>query len=911
MSNNLKNKSSLLKSIFNRNEAQYDFADDAPKVKPLRKRTKTKEEKKRDNIRNYTQDFVPVRSIKNGIVEMKDGRFVKILEIEPINFNLRSGEEKDAIISSFSEIYRYSSLVNFQYKCMIKKTDSRRYINTLLKRQAQEQDPEIKILLDNYIKMIDDLGSQEALTRRYFIIIDYSPDNQFMGKRLSRQQITQTLNGMTAQVETSLRRCGNSLVNYRDSIKREDVALYEIIYEFFNPKSSINEPFSKRYEQIIVDEMKVRKLVPGLDEEPELPACDLVAPRGMDFSYNNYCIVDGLYYKFLYVKPIKGYPNFVTAGWANKLTGLIEGCQVDFHFKKEDKNDSNAQLSRRSMLNNSRLRQAHESSSDYDELKEAAFSAKYLKDALGHSDLFYMSTLITITAPTKEMVDARFKAIKEGFEAQQIQTHEPKFQMERVYKSIMPFNFIDKRVRERTKRNVMTEDAAGLSFMFTAFEISDEKGVVLGTNKNNNSLCILDPFNSRVYKNANMVILGTSGSGKTFSSQLMLGRMRLIDIQSFIIAPLKGHEFKRYCDSLSGAYIKIASESTNNINVMEIRPTEDDETARIIDGITEDQEDSMLSKKVQQLIVFFQLLMPKMSTEEQVLIDSALMTTYEEKGITNDNDSLYINREEKIMKEMPILGDLYNVIKNHEKYKDDNRSMKILQVLQQFIDGSASSFNAQTNVDLNNKFIVMDISALSKDLLPIGMFIAIDYCWDKIKEDRTKKKVIFMDEVWKLIGTNEFAANYVLEIFKIIRGYGGSAVAATQDLSDFYMLENGKYGKGIINNSKIKFLLQLETEELDGVKDIFKLTTQEYHSVNTFERGEALLLANNYKVPISMYATELEKQLITSDPRQTEELRKDPNSLLQKFRKKVQQMKNGEPLKQKANRKEKRLDHGL
>lgn len=136
-------------------------------------------------------------------------------------------------------------------------------------------------------------------------------------------------------------------------------------------------------------------------------------------------------------------------------------------------------------------------------------------------------------------------------------------------------------------------------------------------------------------------------------------------------------------------------------------------------------------------------------------------------------------------------------------------------ILARLVHGSASSFNQQTNIDRQNKYMILDISELSGDMLPVGMYVALDYVWSKTKEDRTAEKAIFIDEVWQLIGasSNEMAAEYVLEIFKIIRGYGGSAVCATQDFSDFMALKDGKYGRGIINACKTKIVLNLENDE--------------------------------------------------------------------------------------------------
>lgn len=244
-------------------------------------------------------------------------------------------------------------------------------------------------------------------------------------------------------------------------------------------------------------------------------------------------------------------------------------------------------------------------------------------------------------------------------------------------------------------------------------------------------------------------------------------------------------------------------------------------------------------------------------------MDEALVTTYREKGITHDNESLIDKVENgiEVYKKMPILGDL------HEVLTRSNDTRRLATILNRYVNGSVQSFNGQTNVDLDNKYVVFDVSELSNDLLPIGMFVALDYIWDKAKEDRTKRKAIFMDEVWKLIGSggNALTAQYVLEIFKIIRGYGGAAIAATQDINDFLSLDDGKYGKGIINACKTKIVLQLESDEAERVEDILDLSEYETMEISRYERGEGMIMANGNNIPVDVVSTDMEFELITTD----------------------------------------------
>ena len=437
------------------------------------------------------------------------------------------------------------------------------------------------------------------------------------------------------------------------------------------------------------------------------------------------------------------------------------------------------------------------------------------------------------------------------------------FREEQALLSALPLVSLEKKLFERSKRNLLTTSAASC-YPFTSFEMCDDNGILLGVNKHNNSLIIVDIFNSRVYKNANIALLGTSGAGKTFSMQLMALRMRRKNIQVFIIAPLKGHEFHRACTNIGGEFIQISPASRNCINIMEIRKT-DKATNELLDGPIVDK--SELAAKIQLLHIFFSLLIPDMNHEEKQLLDEVLIQTYNGKGITHNNESLIDPEHPDQYKEMPVLEDVYNILKKNP----DTR--RIANILNRLVHGSASTFNQRTNVNLGNKYTVLDISELTGDLLTVGMFVALDYVWDKTKEDRTVEKAIFIDETWQLIGasSNRLAAEFVLEIFKIIRGYAGAAICATQDLNDFFALDDGKYGKGIINNSKTKIVLNLEDEEAQRVQDILHLSEAETMAITHFERGNALISTNNNNVTVEFKASQLEKELITTD---REELKK-------------------------------------
>ena len=801
----------------------------------------------------FVQDFIPVKNIRHGIIETNDGRYIKILEIEPINFMLRSEEEQLGIISSFANWLKISPM-RLQFKSVTRKADSEKHIALLREELKRENNPRCKELAEGYIGLIRDVGSREALTRRFFLIFQYED--------FQRSEDFGKIYGMLQTAEQNARayfsQCGNAIIQPSDP----DEATAEILYMYFNRRSCTDEPFADRVQRIVLDRMKMDGKTLGVDPIPDIPILDFISPRGIDLTKSTYVIMDGLYYSFLYVKA-DGYPGSVRAGWMSMLINAGEGIDVDVHLRRESRSKTIDKVAQRIRLNRTKIKGIQDTSTDYEELTNSIQAGYYIKNGLANNneDLFYMSVFITVSAKTLDEMLWRKQQIVDMMKSMDMQLSDCRFQQEAALRSVMPFLYIEPHLEKKSKRNVLTSGAAS-TYIFTSFEMSDDSGVLLGVNQHNNSLCVVDLFNTRKHKNANLNIIGTSGAGKTFTLQLLALRMRMRGIQCFTIAPIKGHEFHRACHRIGGSFVKIAPGSPHCINVMEIRHTVSPE-ATLIDEDSPIEDVSMLARKIQQLMIFFSLLIPDMTNEEEQLLDEALLKTYADFGITHDNDSLYedINAVPPKMKPMPILGDLYKNLQGNKMTE------RIAVILSRFVTGSAQSFNRQTNVDLSNKFIVIDLSELKGKLLPVGMVIALDYIWDKIKSDITEKKAVIIDEIWQLVGasSNKMAAEFCLTIFKTIRGFGGAAVAATQDLSDFFGLDDGRYGRAIINNSQNKIVLNLEYDEAEYVKEVLKLSKTELRSITRFERGEALVCSGNNKVPIMVKASQSEQEMITTD----------------------------------------------
>lgn len=852
-----------------RKSVKENRAKEPSKAKKLKKERvpqnkaprKNKQEQKPACL-NPVADYLPIEKIDNGIIYTKDHRFVKVVEIIPINFLLRSAREQRSIIYSFISYLKISP-VKLQFKVLTRRADIGRHLDTVRQEMTQETNEQCRLMQEDYLQFVQQISSREAVTRRFFLIFEYEP---WSNSRSNEEN--EAITSLQSTVHTAanyLRQCGNDVV----IPENENEFTTDVLYNLLCRNESAVIPLPDRVREVIN-----QYRASGRENEIDhIPAAEFFAPRHIDYTHSRYICIDGLYYAYLLI-PSDGFKTQVPAGWLSLIVNAGDGIDVDIFLSRQPKERIIQKVGQQLRINRSKIKEASDTNTDYDDIDSAIRSGYFLKEGLANNeDFYYLNLMITITAPTEDDLEWKVSEMKKLLLSQDMNVCNCHFRGEQAFLSSLPLIAPEKKLYERSKRNLLTGGAASC-YPFTSYEMCDDNGILLGVNKYNSSLIIVDIFNSAVYKNANMAILGTSGAGKTFTMQLMALRMRRKGIPIFIVAPLKGHEFHRACANVGGEFISISPASPHCINVMEIRRVAHT-VSELLDG--PGIQLSELATKIQRLHIFFSLLIPDMSHEERQLLDEAMIRTYNAKGITHDNASLEDPERPGQYREMPVLGDLYEILKQSPD------TLRMAHILNRLVNGSARTFSQQTNVSLQNKYTVLDISSLTGDLLTVGMFVALDFVWDRAKEDRTEEKTIFIDECWQLLsgagatGTR-LAGDFVLEIFKTIRGYGGSAVCASQDLNDFFNLDEGRFGKGIINNSKTKIILNLEDDEAMRVQDTLHLSDAEIMEIIHFERGNGLISTNNNNIMVEFKASPLEKDLITTDRR---ELRNIVNRLRQ------------------------------
>ena len=486
----------------------------------------------------------------------------------------------------------------------------------------------------------------------------------------------------------------------------------------------------------------------------------------------------------------------------------------------------------------------------------AAFTyndAKYIRKEMqvNNEDLYFLYIYVSTFSTDEKELEYLLNKIEGILQSKGMQTIRAYFRQEQGFKAILPLmeNSID--VKEAAKRNVLTSGLLA-TYPFISSAIFDETGIFIGTNIYNNSLVFIDRYDKNKYKNANICIFGTSGAGKSFYTKLLILRCRLLGIEQYIIDPER--EYNKLCKNLNGLLLKLGHSSDSYINIFDIRKES-----------LEEGEEGYLANKISKLIGFFNLIFGNINEEERALLEEKLIEVYKLKGITFDDNSLFKNENGKInikpvfkdTYDMPILEDFYNIL-------NDSRTKTFKTKLIPFVKGSLKFFNNYTNVIIDNKLIVADIYELGEENLKYAMWVCIDLFWDLIKKDRNIKKAIYLDEIWRLIGvtSNKDVASFIYKIFKTIRKYGGSGVAITQDVSDLFSLEDGTYGRSILNNSEIKTFFSLEEENIKVLEKYSNLSEKEKIEIKSLKRGECLMFVGGEHILTNIEAAEFEKEII-------------------------------------------------
>ena len=574
-----------------------------------------------------------------------------------------------------------------------------------------------------------------------------------------------------------------------------------------------------------------------------------IYPSYVNLQNPKYIEVDNLYYSGLIAVDYYREQNDLI------LKNLIEtniDMNISMFYEKQDTYKMIKELTYHIGNVGVEIKESNENRQDMDIAAFTYNDAKYIRREMqiNNEDLYFLYLYIIIYDKDLKKLEYFLNKIEGIAQSKGIKTRRANFRQEEIYLATLPIMENREIIKQASRRNVLTSGLLA-TYPFISSTIFDENGIFIGTNIYNNSLVFIDRYNTQKYKNANICIFGTSGAGKSFYTKLLILRYKLLGIKQYIIDPER--EYVNLCTELKGTYIKLGPTSKTYINIFDIRKES-----------IEDGEQGYLATKISKLIGFFNLVFGEMNEEEKAIIEEKLIETYKLKKITFNDESLYKKEKNKIIKEfkkskdMPKLQDFYEILDK------DKRTKKFKVKLIPFVEGSMKFFNNYTNIELDNELVIADIYDLGEENLQYGMYLFTEIFWDKIKENREEKKAIYLDEIWRLIGvtSNKNVASFIYKIFKTIRKYGGSSVAITQDISDIFSLEEGIYGKSILNNSSIKTFFSLEEENIKILSEYSNLSEKEKIEIKSLKRGECLIFAGDEHILTKIEASKLEKEIL-------------------------------------------------
>lgn len=585
---------------------------------------------------------------------------------------------------------------------------------------------------------------------------------------------------------------------------------------------------------------------------------DILSPTAIDTKSRDYIVVDGVFHAYLYITGY-GYSTTVGSCWLAPLVEAGEGVNVSFSFTRQNREKILSKIAQTTMLNRSRMRDVGDTRQDYEELDSAITSGLYLKDVMNRQgeDFYYMHTLIEVVADDPDTLEQRVTAVEKLCVSVDMIARRCDYANEQGFLSTLPLVTLDADIERKSRRNALTTGVAA-AFPFVSYEHSDRNGIFLGLNLYNKSPVFLDPYDDYKYTNGNWWIGGNSGAGKSVTLQCLAGRLREQGKRVVCVIPKKGHEFRPNCEQLGGLYLRLSPSSRDCPNIMAIRRKTLDAYAGIQELAARD--DSVLADKISRLIIWYSLQKKDLTEEDKNYLDASLVECYDRYGITFDNASVV--DESGAFKEMPIIPDWYNVLLEKAETKH------LAVVLTRYVTGSAAAMGRRNHISIDNKYIVLDTSGMPDDLILPGIYWAIDVANDIIMNAGGELSALIADELWSLVGagSNPLAAAYVQEMVKTIRGLGGIAITSTQGMQDLFSLEGGKYGKGILDSSRIKFVMQMEGQEARLIQQILNLSEEEVRQITRFRRGEGLLCIGYNHVPVAFHVTKKEYDAITTSP---------------------------------------------
>ncbi len=585
---------------------------------------------------------------------------------------------------------------------------------------------------------------------------------------------------------------------------------------------------------------KKKELIPEkIFETEEMRAVDIIAPSSIKIKPSHLKLGERLTQSYF----IFSYPRYLTTSWFSPIINLDIPMDISFFIHPIEAGLMLKQLRKRVTEIQAEIMERESKGLIRDPALETAYrDIEELRDKLqtAQERMFKLGLYLTVYADTEKELRDIETTLRSILESKLIYIKPALYQQKEGFIATSPY-CLDK-LGVHASMNTGTLSSV---FPFVSFDLSSNEGILYGINQHNNSLVLFDRFS---LENANMCIFAQSGAGKSYAVKLEILRSLMLGTDVIIVDP--ENEYESLSDAVGGSYFKISLGSPSHVNPFDLpTPREDEKPEDILRG------------NIINLVGLMRLMLGGLTPEEDAVMDRALSETYAAKDITPQSDFSKITP--------PLMSDLEAVLGGMEGAES------LLKRVRKFTKGTyANFFNQQSNVKMDNNLITFGIRDMEEGLRPIAMYVIMRYIWNKIRSE-LKKRIFVVDEAWWLM-KSEDGASFLFGITKRARKYWLGVTTITQDVGDFMKSE---YGKPIITNSALQFLMKQSPATADVLKKTFNLTDWEKELLLGTAVGEGIFFAGQKHVAIKVVASPAEHQLVTTAPEEVKRIKEAKKKL--------------------------------
>ena len=592
------------------------------------------------------------------------------------------------------------------------------------------------------------------------------------------------------------------------------------------PLSAVEERAKLEAEKIALEEERVyRKGV--------ISVKDLVAPAAMKIE-PSFVVLNDVFVRTVF---IVSYPRYVSVGWFSPVINMSKTLDVAMYIYPVPAPMILKQLKKKAGTIEAQILSDAEKGAPRDPLRETALrDIEKLRDDLttGVEHFFQFALYVTFYTKSKEELDKTSEEIETLFGGKLIYSKKVLYQAEQGFNSTIPLGNDELMITFN-----MNSSPIASSFPFISADLTSDNGILFGINRHNNSLILFDRFS---LQNANAVVFATSGAGKSYTVKLEVLRSLMLGTDVLIIDPEM--EYKHLSDAVGGTYINISLASDSKLNPFDL-PRAVGEDVSVED---------IIRSAVITMKGLVRLMLGGLSTEEDSVVDRALLEAYAKKDIVPGADLTRV--------EPPIMQDFQEVLEGMEG------AGNLVVRLKKYTEGTfAGLLNSPTTVDVRNNLVIFSVRDLEDELRPLAIYAIVNFIWNVVRSER-KKRILIIDEAWCLM-QHEDSAKFIFALVKRCRKYYLGVTTITQDVNDFL---RSPYGQAIVTNSSLQLLMKQSPASIDLVQKTFNLTQGEKCLLLESGVGEGILFAGAKHAAIKVVASYTEDQIITTDPRQLLEI---------------------------------------